>query len=73
MGKRRSSNRIFAKRLRQLRHEADLTQEGFAYQSGLHYNYIGGIERCQRNITLNTADRIARALGVSILDMLSDD
>ena len=31
--------------VRQLRHERELTQEGLAQEAGLHWTYIGGIER----------------------------
>jgi transcriptional regulator with XRE-family HTH domain len=70
--RRRSSNRTFAKRLRQLRHHAGLSQEELASRCGLHRNYVGSVERGERNITFDTADRIADTLHVRLIDMLSE-
>ena len=52
--------------LRELRTEAGLSQEAFADKCGLHRTYIGSIERGEKNITIETADKIAKALGLSL-------
>lgn len=48
--------------VRQLRHEQELTQEALAQLAGMHWTYIGGIERGERNATWETIVRIAGAL-----------
>ncbi|MGC0954904.1 helix-turn-helix transcriptional regulator [Pantoea agglomerans] len=55
----------FAYNIRKLRERQGLSQEALADLAGLHRTYIGSIERCERNISIDNIDRIAKALGVS--------
>jgi transcriptional regulator with XRE-family HTH domain len=48
------------KRLRQR-----LSQEGLAERADLHWTYIGGIERGERNVSLVNIVKIARGLGMT--------
>jgi transcriptional regulator with XRE-family HTH domain len=58
--------------IRRIRQERGLSQEQLADLAKLHRTYIGGIERGERNVSLNNLARIAEALGVSPADLLSD-
>jgi transcriptional regulator with XRE-family HTH domain len=51
--------------IRRLRKGRGLSQERLAELSELHRNYVGGIERAERNVGVIALLRIARALGVS--------
>ena len=53
----------FGERLRQLRLARDWTQEELAARSGLHSTYVGGIERGERNVSLDNILKLAHALG----------
>lgn len=55
--------------MRELRTERQLTQERLAERAGLHWTYIGGIERGERNPALDNINRLARALGVSLNEL----
>ena len=59
-----------ATNLRTLRRAKGLSQEGLADLSGLHYTYIGGIERGERNPSIDNVGRLADALGLDAVDLL---
>lgn len=58
------------RRLRELRTDARLSQEDLGFKSGLHRNYIGGIERGERNVAVVNIAKLAKALGVRPRDLL---
>jgi transcriptional regulator with XRE-family HTH domain len=60
----------FGKRVRDLRLRAGLSQEKLAFKCGIHRNYLGSVERGERNIALRNIDAIARALGITISTLL---
>jgi transcriptional regulator with XRE-family HTH domain len=73
-GKRLTS--ILASNLRNHRREKQLSQESLAELCGLHRTYVGSVERGERNVTLSSLEVLARALGVSVPELLtprSDD
>jgi transcriptional regulator with XRE-family HTH domain len=54
----------FGKHLRKIREGKGLTQEGLADLAGLHFTYIGQIERGKRNPSLINLERLAKALKI---------
>jgi transcriptional regulator with XRE-family HTH domain len=52
-------------RLRALRLDAGMTQEQLAHAGGLHWTYVGQIERGQRNLTYKNIVRLANGLGIT--------
>jgi len=59
----------FGERVRNLRKAQGLSQEELAEKAELHYTYIGGVERGERNLSLKSIERIAAALKVDIKDI----
>ena len=56
--------RLFRARVRALRLRRNLFQEKLAELADLHRNYVGGIERGERNVGLLNIVKLARALAV---------
>ena len=64
---------IFARNLRTLRIAKGLSQEALAELAELHRTYVSSVERCERNITLDSLERLAKALSANPLDLLRED
>lgn len=58
----------FGEKVREERHKLGLSQEELASRAGVHRTYIGMIERAEKNITLENIEKIAKALGIRIVD-----
>lgn len=61
---------LFGKRVRELRARQGISQEELADRAKVHRTYIGGIERGERNPTVTTIYRLAKALGVAPSQLL---
>lgn len=62
--------KIVGRRVRDLRKQRDLSQEQLGELAGVHFTYIGKIERAEKNISLLSLDKVARALNVTIFDLI---
>ena len=62
----------FGALVRRLRLEAGYSQEEFSFRVGLHQTYVSSVERGERNVTIGTADKIARALGTTLSGVFSE-
>ena len=52
----------FGDRVRARRLELDKSQEKLAAESGMHWTYLGQVERGQRNVTLHNILKLAEML-----------
>ena len=68
----RSVKSRFGSRLRQFREERGYSQEELAERAGLHRNYVGGVERGERNVGLENIVKLARAVSVKPSDLFVD-
>ena len=56
-------------KIKELRLKDELTQEDLAFKVEVDRSYIGFVERGEKNPTLSTLIKIARALRVSLQDL----
>ena len=61
---------VVGAKLRRLREKRGWSQEQLGFESELHRNYIGGIERGERNVGIVNVAKLAKALGVRSRDLL---
>jgi transcriptional regulator with XRE-family HTH domain len=62
----------FGKALRKHRKARGLTQERLGEISGLHFTYVGSVERGERNVSIGSIDTVIRALGLSYAEFFED-
>lgn len=62
----------FGRRLAELREAADMTQEAVADAAGLHWSYVGQIERGERNLTYKNILKLARGLDVDAARLMPE-
>ncbi|MEN1704599.1 MAG: helix-turn-helix transcriptional regulator [Planctomycetota bacterium] len=60
----------FGKIVRERRLDADLSQEDLAFAAGLHRTAVSHIEQATRSSTLETVEKLAKALGVQPADLM---
>ena len=58
--------------MRRIRREKGLTREVVAELADLHPNYVSSVERGERNISINSIEKIAFALGVGMEALVAD-
>ncbi len=62
----------FGELVRRLRTEHGYSQEEFSFRVGLHQTYVSSVERGERNVTIGTAAKIAKALGTNLSSVFSE-
>lgn len=65
-----SARQRVAANLKARRLALGLSQEDFAHRAGVHRTYVGSVERGERNVSIDTIERFAKALGVDVSDMV---
>ena len=53
-------------RIREIRHEINLSQEKLALKAGIDRTYMNSVENGRRNISIGSLTKITTALGVSL-------
>jgi len=64
--------KIVGLNVRRLRHARGMSQEALAHEVDVHRTYIGGIERGERNLSLRSVERLAKAIGVEPIELLTE-
>jgi len=66
-----SARERLAFQMRSRRQQTGISQEALADLAGLHRTYVGGIERCERNVSIDNIEKIAKALNVDIAELIA--
>lgn len=67
-----NANRNFGSRVRAVRNDRGLSQERLAELADLSRDYVGSVERGERDVSMSTMLKLARALGVPLAELLED-
>lgn len=62
---------IIAKNVKIFRVSKNISQEKLAELADVHRNYIGHVERAERNMTIESIEKLAEALGVSVINLIT--
>ena len=65
--------RIFDSNVQKYRLRMGISQEKLADLCGLHRTYISDIERCNRNVSLKSVEKISEALGVAVPELFIEE
>ena len=68
---RRHLPAAIGRRVRDLRRDLQISQEELAARADLHRNYVGSVERGERDIGITALSRLSYALQVSLADFFA--
>jgi transcriptional regulator with XRE-family HTH domain len=69
---KQSVGKQFGSAVQRVRKEKGLTQSAFAKKASLHTTFVSGVEKGTRNVTVETAQKIAKALDVPLQELFGD-
>ncbi len=61
---------VFGENLRRARVAKGLSQESLGEQAGVHRTFVGAVERAENNVSIDTMEKLAAAVGLSIAALL---
>lgn len=62
---------LFGEKIRALRKAKGWTQEELGEKSGVHYTYVGQVERAETNLSLDNIERLSNGLGVTPAELFA--
>ncbi len=66
----RTGRERLGENIRQVRIAQGMSQEALAEAAGFHRTFVSQIERQKNNISIDNIERLARALGVDLVELL---
>ena len=67
-----SAKTLFGRTVRTLREARGYSQEELAERASLHRNYVGSLERGERNVAIENIVKLAKALAVRPGELFED-
>ena len=68
-----TARQLFARNLRRYRRMLEISQEELALKAGMSRSYVSGIEREERNVSVDNMGQLAESLGVTLKDLLDPE
>ena len=68
--RRASARELIATNIVVLRRTRGWSQDDLAHEAGLHRTFVAHVERQVRNIAIDNVEKLARALGVEVYELL---
>ena len=65
-------NVAFGKHIARLRKMQEISQEELAFRCSVHRTYIGALERGEKSPTLNTIQKLAKGLNMSLVELVKN-
>ena len=62
--------KLLGLRIKEIRQKKKMSQEELSFESELHRTYISDIERGNRNVSIKNIEKIAKALKVTLKDIM---
>jgi transcriptional regulator with XRE-family HTH domain len=70
---RRRAREILARNMRMLRAAQGISQETLSHDAGINRTYVSSVERCERNVSIDNIEKIAKALKIEVWKLLKPD
>jgi transcriptional regulator with XRE-family HTH domain len=70
---RRRAREILARNMRMLRAAQGISQEALSHESGINRTYVSSVERCERNVSIDNIEKIAKGLKTEVWKLLKPD
>lgn len=64
--------KIFGAKIKEYRKQLGLSQEAVAEKAGIHRTYVSAIENGKTDLSLSIADKIAKALGKKLSQVIAE-
>ncbi|WP_010243719.1 helix-turn-helix domain-containing protein [Acetivibrio cellulolyticus] len=64
---------MFGEKLKQLRKQRNISQHELSKISNVSYGFISELETGKKRPSLETAEKLSRALGVAITELISEN
>lgn len=68
----RTPEHIFGKELKRIRRDCGLSQEELGFRADIHWSYVSQLERGLKSPSLGVMVRIAKALEVTVSDLVHE-
>jgi transcriptional regulator with XRE-family HTH domain len=59
--------------MRMLRAAQGISQEPLSHDAGINRTYVSSVERCERNVSIDNIEKIAKALKIEVWKLLKPD